>query len=539
MTPGSLKLDGERQQGETVRVQNVRAATAVASVVRSSLGPIGLDKMLVDDIGEVTITNDGATILSKLDVQHPAGKVLIELSQLQDKEVGDGTTTVVLLAAELLRVGQELINKKVHPNTVITGFRKAGKAAIAFLKQHCALPTKGIDRDILTRVAQTSMNSKILAPFSDIFAPMVVDACLSVTSGNKCPTSRISIVKSLGKSFPESTLIPEGLAVNNTRISDTMPRRVEGAKVAVITFALKRTQLPLGVQFRLKNAENLQKIQDEEIEQALRMVDKIIKAGANVIFTSNTIDELCTKPIIKAGAIGVRHVSDAEINMIARATGATIMTQIFDEDGNDTFKPEWLGECDVCEQVVVGYNEMLVLRGGKKETTASIVLRGPNTFALEEANRTLRDALSAVKRVIESHHIVSGGGAIEAALSVYLTRTATQQSGKEQVAMLKFAEALLVIPKILANNAALDSIDVVARLRAAHNAAQEANELPCFASLNLETGEVRNGIEAGVIEPGMSKVKSIQFATEAAITILRIDDLIKVKPPEKKKGEED
>ena len=536
VTPGSLKIDGQRQTGENVRVQNVRAAMAVANVVRSSLGPIGLDKMLVDDIGEVTITNDGATILSNLDVKHPAGKVLIQLSELQDREVGDGTTTVVLLAAELLRLGQELIEQKVHANTVITGYRAAAKKAIAFLKKSCAVSNETLDRDVLVKVAKTSMNSKILNAYSDFFANMVVDACLAVkTKEGKCPTTRVNIVKSLGKSFPESQIITAGVALNATRTSDAMPRRIEHPKIAVLDFGLQRTRLPMGVQFRLHDAKKLEAIQQEEVNAALRAVDAILKAGANVIVTSKSIDEASLKPIVKAGFIGIRHVSDAELAHLARSTGATVVKQLINDDCGESFDPAWLGSAELIEEVPIGDNRMTVFRGCAKENSASIVLRGPNTYTLEEANRSLRDALFAVKRVIESKHVVSGGGAVEAALSVYLSQIAKNYEGKEQVAMLKFGEALLVIPKILANNAALDAIDLIAKLRSAHYEAQQKGD-KCFASLDLVNGTIRDGMQAGVIEPGMSKVKSIQFATEAAITILRIDDLIKVTPEKNEDG---
>lgn len=539
VSPGSLRINGERQTGETVRIQNSRAAMAVANIVTSSLGPIGLDKMLVDDMGEVTITNDGATILQNLDVQHPAGKVLIQLSELQDREVGDGTTTVVILAAELIRLGQELIDQKVHANTIISGYRKAGKMAVAYLKKNLSVANTNLDRDILIKVAKTSMNSKILNAYSDYFANIVVDACLCVKgTGNKCPVAKINIVKSLGKSFPESSLISNGIAINATRAAEAMPRKVENVKIAVLDLSLSRTRLPMGVQFRLKNASHLNKIQNEEVEQCRKVVDAIINSGANVIITSKTIDEASLKPMVRKGIIGIRHVSDGEIAGVARATGATIVKEVVDAEGNTVFDPAWLGTCKCVEQVPIGDNEMIVVREGSAENSASIVLRGPNTYALDEANRTLRDALSAIKRVIESHHIISGGGAVEAGLSVYLNKAAKQFEGKEQVAMLKFAEALLVIPKTLANNAALDSIELVAKLRAAHYQAQEKGE-KCFASLDLVNGTIRDGYLAGVLEPAMSKVKSIQFATEAAITILRIDDLIKVKPDPKKREDEE
>jgi T-complex protein 1 subunit alpha len=465
--------------------------------------------------------------------------VLIQLSELQDREVGDGTTTVVLIAAELLRQGQLLIDLKVHPNTVISGFRKAGKLAVAYLKKNLAVTNDTLDRDILLNVARTAMASKILNAYSDFFAEIIVDACLTVKGqGTKCPVSKINIVKSLGKSLPESTLIANGIAINATKCAEQMPRTLTDCRVAVLDLGISRTRLPMGITFRLANADKLKSIQNEEVAQCQRIVEAILAAGANVVITSKTIDEASLKPLVRAGCIGIRHVSDGELAAVARATGATVVKNLVDADGEQAFDPAWLGRCGVVEQVVIGDNEMVVFREGAAENSASIVLRGPNTFTLDEANRTLRDALNAVKRVVESRHVVAGGGCVEAGLSVYLSAVAIETSGKEQVAILKFAEALLVIPRILANNAALDSIDLVGKLRNAHYRAQQAGE-KCFAALDLYAGGVRDGFKDGVLEPAMSKVKSIQFATEAAITILRIDDLIKVRPDPKPQSEEE
>jgi T-complex protein 1 subunit alpha len=411
---------------------------------------------------------------------------------------------------------------------------------VAYLKKNLSVTNEGLDRNILINVAQTSMCSKVLGAYSQFFGELVVDACLTVKGkGNKCPVSRINIVKSLGRSLPESSLISNGIAINATRAAEAMPRSIRNVKIAVLDFGLARTRLPMGVQFRLKDASKLNQIQNEEVEQCKKIVDAIIAAGANVVITSKTIDEASLKPMIRAGMVGIRHVSEGELSAVARATGATVIKQLIDENGEQTFNPSWLGSCGSVEQIPIGDNEMIVIREGAAENSASIVLRGPNTFTLDEANRGLRDALNSVKRVVESHHVCAGGGCCEAGLSVYLNRAATEVSGKEQVAMLKFAESLLVIPKILANNAALDSIDLVAKLRAAHYAAQEKGE-KCFAALDLIKGVIRDGFKDGVLEPAMSKVKSIQFATEAAITILRIDDLIKVRPdPKPRGGEED
>ncbi|XP_023555054.1 T-complex protein 1 subunit alpha [Octodon degus] len=396
---GPLSVFGDRSTGEAIRSQNVMAAASIANIVKSSLGPVGLDKMLVDDIGDVTITNDGATILKLLEVEHPAAKVLCELADLQDKEVGDGTTSVVIIAAELLKNADELVKQKIHPTSVISGYRLACKE------------------------------------------------------------------------------------------SDITKERIQ----------------------------------------------KILATGANVILTTGGIDDMCLKYFVEAGAMAVRRVLKRDLKRIAKASGATVLSTLANLEGEETFEATMLGQAEEVVQERICDDELILIKNTKARTSASIILRGANDFMCDEMERSLHDALCVVKRVLESKSVVPGGGAVEAALSIYLENYATSMGSREQLAIAEFARSLLVIPNTLAVNAAQDSTDLVAKLRAFHNEAQvnpERKNLK-WIGLDLINGKPRDNKQAGVFEPTIVKVKSLKFATEAAITILRIDDLIKLHPERK------
>jgi len=532
----TLAIDGERTSGQDIRTQNVTACVALANIVKSSLGPIGLDKMLVDDIGDVTITNDGATILRLLEVEHPAAKVLVDLAQLQDQEVGDGTTSVVLLAAELLRRGNDLVKQKIHPTSVIAGYRLACKEAVKYINDNLALKVDSLGKACIINAARTSLSSKILSTDPDFFAELAVNALSRAKTIDskgelKYPLKAVNILKQHGKSARESQLV-EGFALNCTVASQQMPRKLKGAKIACLDLNLNKFKLGQGISVVVSDPKKLEAIRQKENDVARDRIMMILKSGANVVLTTKAIDDLALKYFVEANAMAVRRVKKEDLKRIAKASGAQVVLNLINTEGDESFDASMLGTADEVSTERFADDELLIFRGMKNQNSSSIILRGANAVMLEEMDRSLHDLLCVVKRVLESNKVVAGGGAVEGALSIYLENFASTLGSREQLAIAEFAEALLYVPKTLAMNAALDASDLVAKLRAHHNAAQTdaSKKQLAHSGLDLVQGRIRNNVESGVLEPAMAKVKMLQAATEAAITILRIDDMIKLNP---------
>jgi T-complex protein 1 subunit alpha len=535
-------LGGQRESGDDVRIGNVTAAIAVANIVKSSLGPVGLDKMLVDDIGDVTITNDGATILAQLEVEHPAARLLVNLAQLQDKEVGDGTTSVVLIAAELLRRGNDLVKNGLHPTTILAGYRAALKAAVSYIKSDIMLPVSDLSDDHLMQAALTSMSSKIIGKEGDFFARLAVNAVKSVKTTSladgktKYPLSAIHILKAHGKSSLDSYLMESGFALNATRAAQGMPTCIEApadgvVKIAMLDMNLQRHRMAMGVTIQVTDPAEVENIKRREMDITKEKIQKILETGAKVILTTKGIDDLCMKYFVEAGALCARRCNKDDLKRLAKATGGKVVVTMADMEGDESFDEESLGNCSAAREVRVGDGEMLHFYGCKGAGASTIVLRGANEYMLDEMDRALHDSLCVVKRMLESNTLVPGGGAVEAALSVYLEKYASTLDTREQLAIQEFADALLVIPKTLAVNAAKDSSELVAKLRAVHARSQRPenqDKTLQYQGLDLIDGKLRDNLAAGVVEPAISKIKSLRFATEAAITILRIDDRITV-----------
>jgi len=531
---------GERESGADVRAANVTAVAALANILKSSLGPQGLDKMLVDDVGDVTITNDGATILKQLEVEHPAAKVLVELAHLQDTEVGDGTTSVVIIAAELLKRANELVKNQIHPTTIMSGYRIAMKESLKWIQSNLSVKVGDLGDDVLHQVARTSLSSKFVGGADgDKFSKMVVEAIKAVKMVGqdgkvKYPVGQVNILQAHGQSASDSVVMPNGYAIQAFRTSQEMPTSVTTAKIALIDFDLKKHRMGMGVNILIDDPDELEKIRQEEMNITKKKIAKIVDAGANALFTTKGIDDMAMKYLIEAGILAVRRVDKKDMRRIAKCTGGQVILTMATIEGDEAFDEKSLGRAEeVCEQRV-GDNEFIFIKGAAQSKSATILLRGANLFMLEEADRSVHDALCAVARTLESNHVVPGGGAVEVALSLHLEDFARTFDSYEQWAISEFAEALVTIPKTLANNAALDAIDLLALLRVRHHASQTKDDAKSkeykWYGLDLMNNTTRNSIEAGVVEPMVSKLKSLKFATEAAITILRIDDLVKIAP---------
>jgi len=536
-----LGINGTRVSGQDVRTQNVTACMAIANIVRSSLGPRGLDKMLVDDVGDVTITNDGATILKRLEVKHPAAKVLVELAGLQDQEVGDGTTSVVLFAAELLKRANELVKQDVHTTSVISGYLLAMKEGIRYIAKSLSLSVESLGPETVINAARTALSSKILGTDSEFFARMAATSMLNVKTivhgKAKYPVKAVNLIKISGGRMKDSMHV-DGYCLQMGRAAQGMPLRKENAKIAFVDLDFRKSALKFGVKMMINDPKEIEAMREREYSSVEKRIQLLVDAGADVVLTARGIDDAFLKSFVDKNVIACRRVEKKHLRRMARLCGGSVLDSFADDAGEESIPADCFGSCKVVEQVTIADREVMFFKGTASTAAQTIILRGSNPYMMEEIERSLHDCLCIIKRTLESNMVVPGGGAVEAALSIFLEGFAKSLNSREQLGIQEFAQALTSIPKTLALNGAHDALELVGKLRGYHQKAQTDEKYKKYRwiGLDLETGVVRDNIKAGVLEPAMSKIKSIKFATEAAVTILRIDDAIEMNAKVDPKG---
>lgn len=524
-----LKEGSSRNRGKDAQRGNISAARIVSEVVKTTLGPRGMDKMLVDSLGDVTITSDGATVLDELDVQHPAAKMLVEIAKTQDDEVGDGTTTSVVIAGELLKRAELLLDQGVHPTVINSGFKKAGEKAKEILNE-IAKPVDLKDVETLRKVAMTAMYGKSLGGgATEHFAKIAVDAVNKVVEKRGdafvADIDNIQLVKKEGKSLLDTELV-NGVIIDKEVVHPGMPKRIEKARIALLDTALEIEKTEFSAEIKINNPQQMQSFLDEETKLMKDMVDKIAEAGANVVLCQKGIDEIAQSFMSKEGILAARRIKKSDIEKLSRATGARIVTNLEDMRASD------LGAAGLVEERKIGDDKMIFVEDAKDPKSVSILIRAGLERMVDEAERSLKDALSVVIDVVKKNKIVAGGGAVETELAKRIRDYATKIGGREQLAVEAFADSMEAIPKTLSDNAGLDQIDILVGLRAAH----ETKGL--WSGINVYTGEISDMMKEGVLEPVKVKEHAIGSAVEVASMILRIDDVIAAaKPPPTPKGQ--
>ena len=519
-----LREGSSRRTGKEVQSANISAARIVADVVKATLGPRGMDKMLVDGMGDVTISNDGHEILKEIDVQHPAAKMVVEVAKTQDDEVGDGTTTAVILAGELLKNAQDLLDKKIHPTMIVSGYRKAGDETLKNLRD-LAVPIDLNDREALKKIALTSMRGKVIGGIArDHFSDIAIDAVKQVAGEKDGKMSAdkgdIQIVKKPGKSLLETQLI-QGIIVDKEVVHPDMPKRVSEAKIALLDCALEIEKTEMDAEIRIHNPLQMKSFLDEESKMLKDMVEKIVKAQANFVFCQKGIDDLAQHFLAKAGISAVRRIKASDMEKLAKATGGRVVTSLGDLTAND------LGFSKLVEERKIGEDKWVFIEGCKNPKAVSVLIRAGLERLVDEAERSLNDALCVVVDIVKDNRIVAGGGAIEEELSRRLHLYAAKVGGREQLAIERFADSLEIIPTTLAENAGLNNIDILVAMRSAHERPDGV-----WMGLNSFSGKVTDTMKEGVVEPLSVKVQAIKSAVEVASMILRIDDNIAAaKPP--------
>jgi len=519
-----LREGASRSRGRDAQHANIMAAQIVAESVKSALGPKGMDKMLVDSFGDVTITSDGRTVLDEMDIQHPAAKMMVEVAKTQDDEVGDGTTTAVIIAGELLSKAEDLIEKNVHPTVIIDGYRKAADKALETLEK-IAIPVGSTEKAWIKKVATTSMASKLVAEYKDQLADIAAEAILHVAEKGeeeyKVDIDDIMVEKKPGESMNETKLI-HGIVVDKEVVHPGMPKRVEKAKIALLDTALEIEKTEFDAKINIESPEQMEAFLQQEESMLKDMVEKVAAKGANVVIAQKGIDDLAQHFLARKGILAVRRVKKSDMEKLAKATGGKIITNLDDISASD------MGYAELVEERKIGDDKMTFIEGCKNPKSVAILIRGGTERIVAEAERSIHDALCVARDVVREPKIVAGGGAPELEVAKILKEYAESLPGREQLAVMSYAEALESVPTTLSENAGLDPIDIISELRSRH----EKSEV--WAGIEVHDGKVKNMEKAGVFEPLAVKKQIIKSATEAATMILKIDDIIaagKMKAP--------
>jgi thermosome len=503
------------------------AAQVISEVLKTTLGPRGMDKMLIDSLGDITITNDGATVLDEIDVQHPSAKMMIEVAKTQDDEVGDGTTTSVIFAGELLKKAQELLDEDIHPSIIIQGYQKAQEKALETLEK-VALDVDFDDRETLMKLVATSMRSKTVASAREHFGNLVIDAIKQIIEERDgqiiADVDNVQVVKKEGKSLTESELI-FGIIIDKEVVHDGMPQKIEGAKIALVDAPVEVEKTEFDAEIRIRSPDSIKAFLDQESDMLKKKVDSIKESGANVLFAQKGIDDVAQHFLAKAGILAARRVKKSDMEKLAKATGAKMVSNLSDLNEED------LGQCELVEERRIGDDEMIFVEGCKDPKAVSIFLRAGLERMIDEAERALNDALYVISDVAELGKMVPGGGSIETELARAVSKYANQIGGREQLAIQAFADALEIVPRTLTENAGLDILDTMVAIKAAHD-----KEGGFAMGVNVFGEGVVDMLEQGVVEPMVVKQQAIKSAVEVSSMILRIDDVVAATSPEMPAG---
>ncbi len=515
-----LKEDTERTRGRDARKSNMLAAQIISEVLKTTLGPRGMDKMLIDSLGDITITSDGATVLDEIDVQHPAAKMMIEVAKTQDKEVGDGTTTAVLLAGELLKKAGDLLEENIHPSIIISGYQKAAEKALETLDK-VSSDVDLEDREILMKLSNTSMRSKAVSSVRDHFSGIVIDAVRQVVEKRDgtviADVDNVQIVKKEGQSLEETQLV-KGIIIDKEVVHAGMPKKVTDAKIALLDTPLEVKKTEFDAEIRIRSPDSIKAFLDQESEMLKKKVEEVVASGANVLFCQKGIDDMAQHFLAKAGVLSARRVKKSDMEKLAKATGGKVVNNLADLHESD------LGSCGVVEEKKVGNDRMIFVEECKDPKAVAIFVRAGLERMIDEAERALNDALYVVSDVTETPKMVAGGGSVEMEMSKAVREYAAQVGGREQLAIEAFADALEIIPRTLAENAGLDILDTMVAMKAAH-----AKKKGVYMGVNVYDEGVVDMMDEGVLEPTVVKEQAIKSGIEVASMILRIDDVVAAK----------